>query len=552
MLQLDHAPWFGGPWGTLPLDDYVAWIEGRGRGGQGDQGPPADTTTTTATTTIPLPPPRTGPPRGAVLLQAADALAPLLPPSTRRLVAIDRAPHPPHSDGPLVDALVAHGAAPYTEFRLAGASLIGGRAEGGNGALRLTRLPTSRADVFADRTLPLPSKRALMRFLTGAADAVLSGGGPLAPALLSRHSPFASLVAREGLPPAAAAAVVYGVGGADADQAAWAEAAEEEGTPPSAEAAPPPLDPPAEAELCGTPLPWAAAPLPSRTAALLLRRHLLSAGRYGATPLLAPVHGGGELAQAFIRAAAVAGGGAAALRRRVVGVQLGDDGRATGVVLASGQVVACGALVLPARAAQALAAGGADHSPAPPPVSRAVAILTSPPAGADAGAPLVLPPRCVDGTTPHAAVRGFVAGAATAATPPGADVCVLHLSCPASDRGARADLEPVLAALATLPGRDATAAPPGRPRTLLAAFHTGEPPGTPAYIQTGLPANVAAVPGPSGGAAACDGAVAAAATVLTRLFGTDVPLLPPRPPDADASDEEAADELEAVLGELGL
>ena len=175
-----------------------------------------------------------------------------------------------------------------------------------------------------------------------------------------------------------------------------------------------------------------------------------------------------------------------------------------------------------------------------------------PPAGADVGAPLVLPSRSVDGATPHTTVRGFVAGASTAATPPGTDICVLHLSCPGSSRGARADLEPVLSALATLPGGDTTDAPPGRPRALLVAFHTGPPPVPPADLQTGLPANVSVVPGPSGGAAACDGAVAAAATVLIRLYGAEVPLLPSRPPDADTSDEEAADELEAVLGELGL
>ncbi len=43
---------------------------------------------------------------------------------------------------------------------------------------RLARVPAARADIFRDRSLQPADKRALMRFLTAAADA-LRGTGPL-------------------------------------------------------------------------------------------------------------------------------------------------------------------------------------------------------------------------------------------------------------------------------------------------------------------------------------------------------------------------------------
>lgn len=43
---------------------------------------------------------------------------------------------------------------------------------------RLARVPAARADIFRDRSLGPADKRALMRFLTAAADA-LRGTGPL-------------------------------------------------------------------------------------------------------------------------------------------------------------------------------------------------------------------------------------------------------------------------------------------------------------------------------------------------------------------------------------
>ena len=53
---------------------------------------------------------------------------------------------------------------------------------------RLARVPAARADIFRDRGLGPADKRALMRFLTAAADA-LRGAGPL----YVRHTPWPAL-----------------------------------------------------------------------------------------------------------------------------------------------------------------------------------------------------------------------------------------------------------------------------------------------------------------------------------------------------------------------
>mgnify|MGYP002629513628 CR=1 FL=1 len=362
---------------------------------------------------------------------------------------------------------------------------------------RLLPLPASRADVFRDRSLPLAAKRSVMRFLQQAADAVLGKGGPLAGALSVPFSPpspesapgplsdevsspspssapFAAVVASANLPRGVADAVIYGLAGADADQSPWEKEEELVTTKETgaAEAAATEAAATAAMTAAATPAPpWASAPLPAYAAALSLRRHLLSLGRYGAgsSALLAPVHGSGELPQAFVRSAAVAGG-AAALRRKAAAAFLeagGEDEegsaaapRVTAVELSSGQRLECGALAGEWRLLRALLPSASPSDPPPaaplvllPRVARCVAVLDGPPALSSrpcssllsaATAALVFPPRCLGGSgsaagggdsRPRDAVRGLLLSAATASSPEGRRL--LHLSTPLarSDEG---------------------------------------------------------------------------------------------------------------------
>jgi RAB protein geranylgeranyltransferase component A len=556
VLQLDAAPAFGGPWGTLSLDDFLAWAA-REPEANGAPRPALETGD------VALPASTGAPPPGATLHIDHAALDALLPPGSeaRRAVSVDRAPCLMHAESPTIDALLAHGATPYIEFKLAGCmACVAGGGEGGETPQPppfLARLPATRADVFADRSLPPLAKRALMRFLTAAADVALAGEGPLAGALLDPRAPFAAAVAAAGLARPAADAVLYGLAAATADQGPWevgAAAGEGQASAPKEPALPPPppLDPATECELVGHRLaPWAAAPLPARSATHALRRHLLSTGRYGPSPLLLPVHGGGELPQAFVRAAAVAGG-VAALRRGVVAVRVGAAcGAATSVVLADGQRIACGALIAPEGVVEPLRRQArADGDIPPPAVARCAALLTAPPSGSTQSSPIVLPPRCLGGGRPAAPVHGVVLGSTAAAAP--APLCVLHLATPASGAGAEADLGDALAFLADamwVEGGERGGGGPARAAAVAAAFFSSPPPSS---SQSGLPPNVAATSPPCAGAATADGGVASAAAALARVFGAAVLLLPPRPDAApgDASDEEAATALEAALAGL--
>lgn len=582
MLQLDAAPRFGGGWASLNLEELVAWLtesaEEEGGGG-GATSTDDDDGGAARPRLIRLPPPRGAALPGASLILAPGVSLASLGPA--RGYSLDLAPTPLYAGGPAVAALLAAGAAPYAEFRLAGPGWVWDGAAGG-----LVPVPASRADVFRDGRLALPEKRGVMRFLAAAAAALGAGGGPgggpLADALHSEGTPLAAIVTRAGLPRVVADAVLYGLAAADADQGGWerGEGAMEGGA--GGRGIPPPSPPPSA--VVPAPPAWGAAPLSGKDGGRTLSLYLASLGRYGSPAaaggsgaLLAAVHGTGELPQAFARASAVAGG-AAALRRTAVAVEVAEEegggGRlaATGVRLSTGQRLTCRALA----AGEEVVAGAGRGSPAPlleaggapgghpPSVSRAIAILDGPlaplgcgdGAGAAAAPPtpspdgvtavLVLPPRCLSAAggggssssssgrpyPPHA-VRGLQAGHPTAACPAGR--VVLYLSTPAtSPAGPQADLEPALAALARLPGGkgkgkeggEGTSKPRQPPAVLFAAFYR-EPGPAPPGAGDGLPSNVALLPPPTGALTAAAAAVAGAGAALEALWpGGEVRLFP--------------------------
>lgn len=593
MIQLDASPRFGGGWATLNLEELVGWLTAEA---SADAGAPSTSTSTSSENDVEeegrlirLPPPRAGALPGASLLLAPGVTLASLGPS--RAYALDLAPAPLYASGPTVAALLAAGAAPYTEFRLAGPGWVWDGAEGG-----LVPVPASRADVFKDGRLALAEKRGVMRFLAAAAEA-LGGGegggaaaGPLADALHSESVPLAAMVAGASLPRVVADAVVYALAGADADQGAWEAGGAEE------REAPPP--PPPSASSVPAPPAWCAAPLSGKDGGRTLSLYLNSLGRYGGGgggALLVPVHGAGELPQAFARSAAVAGG-AAALRRTATAVEVEGDGdrdsplAAIAVHLASGQRLTCRALA----AGEEVVAGappGSGVEPSPPlsastaPTSRAIVILDGPlkPLGGEGAASpdgttavLVFPPRSLSSTFPPHAVRGLQVGPPTAACPAGK--VVLYLSTPGmSAAGPQADLEPALAALARTPGEKedeemgggAPAAPASTtPSVLFAAFYREPGPAPPGLVED-LPGNVALLPPPTGALTAGAAAVAAAGAALEGLWpGGGVSLfheaaaavvaeeqeMADAPPVAQAagddSDEEAAAALAAALAGL--
>ena len=159
MLQLDVAPRFGGGWATLNLEELVGWLIGA----KESDGEPAPTPTSSSDDggdsprLIRLPPPRSSALPGASLILAPGVTLASLGPS--RGYALDLAPALLYASGPAVAALLAAGAAPYTEFRLAGPGWVWDGASGG-----LAPVPASRADVFRDGRLGFADQRGCMRF----------------------------------------------------------------------------------------------------------------------------------------------------------------------------------------------------------------------------------------------------------------------------------------------------------------------------------------------------------------------------------------------------
>jgi hypothetical protein len=438
-------------------------------------------------------------------------------------------------------------------------------------------VPSSRAEVFRDRSLAPLQKRTLMRFLKACTDA-MRGEGPLHGCFDGR--PFAALMQREGLGPQLQRFLAQGV----------------------------------------LLLQRGAEQVPAEEALRLLRRYVESAGRYGpaAGPLLTPMYGCGELPQAFCRVAAVAGA-VQVLRCPVDGLHFDDEhvaGGCAGVALRGGQAVRCRHL-----------AGGAEGlgeewlrlvAPALQRVAvhRCVAVLDAPLRPGEQQTLVAFPPGSLasggggggGGGGGASAVWGLCLCHSTAVCPQGR--WVLHLWAAGEEGGgeggegegggegggcpAAAALRPALEALAECAGlecpeqvhqeapngapedtvRDeaanasasdgeAAAAAAGggsaaRPRALLAAFFTaassrmvlaGEE--TP-----GWPPNVALCPGPGPEVALCS-AVDDAKRCYWGLYPGDAahpfPLDPEAAPEegpeggAD-SDEEALEALQAALG----
>jgi RAB protein geranylgeranyltransferase component A len=170
-----------------------------------------------------------------------------------------------------------------------------------------------------------------------------------------------------------------------------------------------------------------------------LGQHLQSLGRFGATAFLVPMYGSGELSQAFCRSAAVYGA-TYLLRRAAVGIELGEDGSAAGVLLKpyadedpeqedsqqdSTKLVRCTHVVAPEHAIL----GGA--APAKLQVLRRVSILCGRPTGDSARHALLLPPKSLAKTMHPYTIHGLLLDESvnvTPAVPEHGGCCMLHLT----------------------------------------------------------------------------------------------------------------------------
>ncbi|KAF8306253.1 FAD/NAD(P)-binding domain-containing protein [Clavulina sp. PMI_390] len=170
------------------------------------------------------------------------------------------------STGPLIDALVASGVSQYSEFRLL--DVLGAVDPSVSNDLDarspINVVPSSKEDIFKDKTLSLISKRKLMKMLQyalGDFEETSEWEG-------YRERPALDLLTGQfGIEDRIARAIVFSIAGS-----------------------------PSGSELAQTLFPR-------------LRRYMRSSGRYGASPFLIGNYGGlGELAQGFCRACAVGGG----------------------------------------------------------------------------------------------------------------------------------------------------------------------------------------------------------------------------------------------------
>jgi hypothetical protein len=310
VLLLDAHDYYGGAWASVNGRAFARLLHGGSGGGgcgggnsaAGDHHGPA-TTTAVPLTSHALPPLRatgvttwrrrqreeTEPAAGGEIKQQQQQQQQqqLLPPLLESCRAVDLAPRALYQGEPLVDGLVAARAHPYVDFKLVEGSYVldaghlgegggAGNTEGEGATTRgavappplpprprlsrpLLRIPASKAQIFADRSLAPREKRALMRFLAAGLEAASSaaagqeqqqqqeeqeeGGEPpraaaasaaaaaaaaaqgafpaaaarqkeastLAAALARRDVPLARVLGDEGLPPRVRDFVLYGI-----------------------------------------------------------------------------------------------------------------------------------------------------------------------------------------------------------------------------------------------------------------------------------------------------------------------------------------------------
>ncbi len=211
---------------------------------------------------------------------------------------LDLTPRLLFSRGPMVELLISSNIARYTEFKSVSRVLT--VVKDGTGS-RLEHVPSSRADVFATRSVSVVEKRILMKFLTLCASASEEDDPEVAS---FAERPFTDFLRHHKLTPNLSHFVTRSIAM----------------VPPDAT---------------------------TRRALSATRRFLDSLGRFGNTPFLWSMYGAGELPQAFCRLCAVFGG-TYFLGRPVEAVAVEEKERKATAVITGGTRIEFKKLVLPA------------------------------------------------------------------------------------------------------------------------------------------------------------------------------------------------------------
>ncbi|KAK0528301.1 hypothetical protein OC835_004719 [Tilletia horrida] len=257
VLHVDTNGWYGSAWASLSLRELIQWARNRPQesgSGAAEQGTdarytpqlsfPAFSHAGTGVETVPKEPPAE--------LVALD-----------RHYALSLCPTLLPAAGATIDVLIRSGVASYCTFRMLEHTFVYESADPGAGAGALKRVPSSKEDIFKDRSISLPDKRRLMKVLTEVASSLEASSSSS-----TSDQPFINFLREnQGLSSSLASALSYGVA------------------------------------LC-------ASQEESTTSALAkMHTHLRSIGKYGQGAYLVGQYGGaGELAQGYCRCSAVNGG----------------------------------------------------------------------------------------------------------------------------------------------------------------------------------------------------------------------------------------------------
>ena len=474
VLHVDPSGRYGGPAGSLPLEEFLAELGGgRARdareGAESSAAPPS------------LPPP--GQSEVALGCAAAERWSglevwrrPGADLGASRDFSLDLSgPRLLLGAGSLVRMLVRAGCHQYLEFQPVAASVVWGAGVGGG----LLRVPGSQAEVFRERSLLPSDKRLLMRFLKSEMAALLeaeegakvgtTGAAAETPVPPGAGGPvsFEEHLAAQGLPPSLRSTVHYALALADSDQGAGGGGA--------------------------------GGALDREEGRARVGTYLRSVGRFGAGQgaFLAPLWGSGELPQAFCRSCAVKGGVYRLNCAPVAVVLEGDDrspgekpsSRVAGVRLSTGETVRCESLLLSPDIGAAEVDGGELDGAGAGSISRAVCVAEGMLPDLPANTVITFPPGAVGNPS---VVRCLQSGAGTKVAPAGRGA--LTFSTRASPgSSAREDLQAAVEAVVDTAGLTASAegerdpvggmrggasgaaAPAGeaavRPRALLTAYY---------------------------------------------------------------------------------
>ncbi|KAE8260774.1 hypothetical protein A4X13_0g154 [Tilletia indica] len=257
VLHIDSNPWYGNTSASLSLRELISWSNVAHEEGE-------DSTSIYA--------PQLRFPAFEVEGEGQDAM-PSEPPAP--LVSLDRhfalslCPTLLPGAGPTIDVLIRSGVASYCTFRMLEHTFVyqpssSSESDASDALAGLKRVPSSKEDIFKDRTISLPDKRRLMKVLT---EVTSSLDGQQSQST-STDQPFLDFLSKgQGLSTPLASALAYGVALCSSQQE------------------------------------------PTSQALSKMRTHMRSMGKYGQGAYLVGQYGGaGELAQGYCRACAVSGG----------------------------------------------------------------------------------------------------------------------------------------------------------------------------------------------------------------------------------------------------